>query len=249
MFIKAMGPGPHPCMVFLQGFDSLKEWFFPVVGQSFRQRGISMLVVDQPGSGGALRLNGLAGTPETEKPAGVCVDYLETRSDVDADRIGVMGVSLGGYYSPRSAAFEKRFKACICWGAIWDFAEHFERVLEDGRKAGSIPNMVKHAMWVFGQNTPEAARDVVRQLTCAGFADKITCPFLILHGENDRQVPLWQAEKLYEAAVNAHSRKLKVFRIADGGAEHCQINNRTLAGDVMADWAATVFGASPNGAF
>ena len=39
------------------------------------------------------------------------VDYLETRSDVDLSRIGIWGVSLGGYFAPRAAALEKKIKA------------------------------------------------------------------------------------------------------------------------------------------
>ena len=249
IFIKAMGEGPRPCMVFLQGFDSLKEWFFPVIGTQFRERGVSLLVVDQPGAGGALRLYGLAGDAETEHPAGACVDYLETRKDVNKGKIGVMGVSLGGYYAPRAAAFEKRFKACICWGAIWDFSEHFERVMQDGRKAGSIPDMVKHAMWVFGQDTPEGAFKVAKQLATKHFAERIECPLFIVHGENDRQIPVQSAYNLYEAATKSAAKKLKLFTISEGGAEHCQTNNRTLAGDVMSDWSAETFGAAPNGAF
>lgn len=249
MFVRGLGEGPRPCFVFLQGFDSLKEWFFPVIGTQFCERGVALLVVDQPGSGGALRLNGLAGTPETEIPAGACVDYLESRADVDASRIGVMGVSLGGYYSARAAAFETRFKACICWGAIWDFSEHFERVYADGRKAGSIPDMVRHAMWVFGQETDEGAFNVAKQLTCAPFAAKIACPLLIVHGENDRQIPLQAAHNMMRAATGSKNKTLKVFTIEEGGAEHCQMNNRTIAGDVMADWAAENLGGAVNGAF
>jgi dipeptidyl aminopeptidase/acylaminoacyl peptidase len=160
-----------------------------------------------------------------------------------------MGVSLGGYYAPRAAAFEKRFKACICWGAIWDFSAHFERVFEDGRKAGSIPDMVKHAMWVFGQSCAEGAFKVAKELRCAPFADRITCPLLILHGENDRQISVDSAHKLFAAATNAVQKNLKIFTVEEGGAEHCQINNRTIAGDVMGDWAAEVFGGAVNGAF
>lgn len=247
MFVQAMGDGPHPCMVFLQGFDSLKELFFPVIGTQLRQRGISALIVDQPGAGGALRVNGLAGTPETEHAAGACVDYLETRDDVDAERLGVMGVSLGGYYTARAAAFEKRFKACVCWGAIWDFSEHFAKVHEDGRKSGSIPDMVKHAMWVFGKDTAQGAFEVCSQLRCAPFADKITCPLFIVHGENDRQIPVGAAHALFDAATNAKTKKLKIFKISEGGAEHCQINNRTLAGDVIGDWVAEILEGAPNG--
>ena len=54
---------------------------------------------------------------------GVQVDHLETRDDVDASRIGIVGWSLGGYYSPRAAAFEKRFALCVAWGANHNWRE------------------------------------------------------------------------------------------------------------------------------
>lgn len=107
--------------------------------------------------------------------------------------------------------------------------------------------MVSHGMWVMGQKTPEDALAVSRLMTLEGIADKITCPLLIAHGENDRQVPLWMAEKTYAEAVNSPNRKLKIFRLDEGGAEHCQIDNRQLIADVMSDWAAEIFGLDPAG--
>ena len=107
--------------------------------------------------------------------------------------------------------------------------------------------MVQHGMWVFGQKTPEGARAVANAMKLEGVIDKVTCPLLVVHGENDRQVPLWTAERTHQAAVNSPQRKLKVFRLDEGGAEHCQIDNRQLVGDVMSDWAAEVFGLSPAG--
>ena len=88
---------------------------------------------------------------------------------------------------------------------------------------------------------------VAKQLTLEGVVEKITCPLLIVHGENDRQVPLWHAEKTIEEAVNSPNRKLKVFTLAEGGAEHCQADNRSLAVDCIADWVAEVLGGDPKG--
>ena len=65
-------------------------------------------------------------------------------------------------------------------------------------------------------------------MTLENVADKITCPLLIVHGENDRQIPLWHAEKTYAAAVNSQDRELKIFHLADGGAEHCGADNGPL---------------------
>ena len=82
------------------------------------------------------------------------------------------------------------------------------------------------------------------RFTLEGVADKITCPLLIAHGENDRQIPLWHAEKLYAAATNSPKRELKLFTLADGGAEHCGADNGGLLVDYITDWVADQLGAA-----
>ena len=246
IFSRAPVPGRAPCMVHFDGLDVTKEIIYAGIADEFRRRGVSLLIVDHPGVGAALRLQGLTSGPDTEKPAGAAVDYLETRSDVDAQRIGIIALSLGGYYAPRAAAFEKRFKCAVAWGAIFDYG----RCVEDrigGRGEPSVPGYAEHVNWVFGGETIEDTLTIVRQMTLEGVADKITCPLLIVHGENDRQVPLWHAERTYEAAVNSVGRELKICRLADGAAEHCGADNSTLVVDYMTDWAAEKLGGNPAG--
>ena len=83
LFCKAPGSGRTPCVVHFDGLDVTKEIIYASMADEFRRRGISLLIVDHPGVGGALRLLGLTSGPDTEKPAGAAVDYLETRSDVE----------------------------------------------------------------------------------------------------------------------------------------------------------------------
>jgi len=116
-----------------------------------------------------------------------------------------------------------------------------------GTNEPSVPGYVEHAQWVFGTKSLDETRAVVAQMTLEKCADKITCPFLIVHGENDRQIPLWHAEKTFEHAVNSPGRELKIFRLADGGAEHCGADNNGLIVDYIADWVAEKLGASPQG--
>ena len=247
LFTKAPGPGPRPCMVHFDGFDIMKEKIYFSAAEEFRRRGISLLIVDHPGVGEALRLRNMTGGPDTEVPAAACVDYLETRSDVDPKRIGMVALSLGGYYAPRAAAFEKRFKCCVAWGAIWDFGERIERRLKGTGGELSVPDFVDQLMWVFGKRTVEEAVAVGKQLTLEGVTEKITCPLLVVHGENDRQIPLWHAKKIIETAVNSPKRLLKTFPLSEGGAEHCQVDNGTMAVDFIADWVAEVLGGDPKG--
>ena len=70
---------------------------------------------------------------------------------------------------------------------------------------------------------------------------------LVVHGENDRQIPLRHAEKTIEAAVNSPRRELKVFTVAEGGAEHCQADNIAMFIDYATDWVAEILGGNPKG--
>jgi dienelactone hydrolase len=248
LFVKAPVKGGAPCLVHFDGFDFLKEFIYHMSSaEEFVRRGISLLIVDHPGTGEALRLRNMYGRYDTEVPATACVDYLVKRPDVDPNRIGIMAVSLGGYYAPRAAAFEKRFKCCVAWAGSWDPGARMRMRITRPGGAQSVPDYVDQLTWVFGKKTPEEAFTVTDKMTLQGVADKITCPLLIVHGENDRQVPLSEAQKLFEGAVNSPRKELKVFTQVEGGAEHCQVDNNAMGVDYMADWAAEVLGGNPKG--
>lgn len=248
LFIPGLGPGPRPCMIGFDGFDVTKEWTH-LVGLSgeLRRRGLSTLIVDHPGVGEALRLRGMPTLVETERPAAACVDLLQRRADVDPARIGIMAMSLGGYFAPRAAAFEPRLAACVAWGARWDNAGSHGRILRDPTAARSIPGWVEHALRVYGQPTVEACAAMIARMTLEGVAEHIRCPLLVVHGENDQQVPLDQAQRTVDAAVNAPRRDLRLFSVAEGGAEHVNGDNFGLAVDVIADWCADVLGGDAAG--
>jgi dienelactone hydrolase len=248
LFVKAPVKGRAPCMVHFDGFDFLKEFIYHMTtADEFYRRGISLLIVDHPGVGEALRLRNMVGRYDTEVPAAACVDYLEKRPDVDAKRIGIMGVSLGGYYAPRAAAFEKRFKCCLAWGGVWDYGARVRMRLSRPGGALSVPDFVDQLTWVFGGKTVEEALQVTDKMTMKGVADRITCPLLILHGESDHLVPLSEAKKLFEEAVNSPGKKLRIFTVEEGGSEHAQVDNNALALDYMADLVAEVLGGNPKG--
>jgi len=255
LFVKAdplPGHSRTPCMLHFDGLDLLKELLYlRGSAEELRLRGISVLIVDHPGVGEALRRRGLKAFPESEVPARACVDYLETRLDVDASRIGIVANSLGGYYASRAAAFEKRLKCCVLWGALFDCGELIARIAgHDGEASGaqfrtepSVSHFAEHVRWVFGGKDIAEALDVCRRMTLDGVIGKLTCPLLVIHGENDRQVPVSHAEKTYRLAVNSSQRELRIFTLAEGGAEHCQIDNIANYLDYMADWTAEVLGA------
>jgi dipeptidyl aminopeptidase/acylaminoacyl peptidase len=126
-----------PVVIFFDGLDVTKEQLYFIGVRELVKRGLACLIVDGPGTGEALRMRNLHLRPDYERPATAAVDYLATRSDVDPQRIGIMAISLGGYYAPRVAAFEKRLKACVAWGAIYDYHEVWERRIAAGVRTGS----------------------------------------------------------------------------------------------------------------
>ncbi len=106
----------------------------------------------------------------------------------------------------------------------------------------SVSNFGEHLQWVFGKESIDEVLRITQHFTNEETAANITCPLLLVHGENDRQIPLIDAERMYHAAINSSKRELKVFRLSETGAEHCQADNGTLAIDYMTDWAAEVLG-------
>jgi dipeptidyl aminopeptidase/acylaminoacyl peptidase len=223
-------------MVFCNGLDSVKEMVFLAgIPAALRARGISCLVVDQPGVGGALRLNNLPAVVETETWAGRAVDWLEARPDVARDRIGMMGWSLGGYYAPRAAAFEKRFRLCVAWGANHEWGEVQQRRRRNEGE-NPVPHYWAHVMWVWGQRSIEDFMALSERITLTGVVERIDVPFLVVHGENDRQIPLEYAYRSHEQAEASPRVDLKVFTAREGGVEHCSADNMEPVRSYIADW-------------
>ena len=241
LFHRAPQPGPRPAMIHFDGFDVTKEWMsLSGVADEFAHRGVSTLMLDHPGIGAALRLQGLAMNPDSERWAKAAMDWLERRSDVDARRVGVIAMSLGGYYAPRAAAFEQRLACCVAWGARWDNAGSHGRILRDASAARSVTGWVDHALWYYGAADVDEAERKIAQMTLEGVMHRVTCPLLVVHGANDRQVPLEQAERTVREAVNSKGATLRVFDRDEGGVEHVNGDLFTVAIDAMADWVADV---------
>ncbi|MBS29488.1 MAG: hypothetical protein CL566_11315, partial [Alphaproteobacteria bacterium] len=181
------GDGQPPCIIHFDGLDVMKEFLYLAgVARAYAARGISTLLIDHPGVGEALRLRDLKLFPETEVPAGAAVDYLEGRNDVDSDRIGMAGISLGGYYVPRAAGFEHRLKCAIAWGAINDYGKITRGRLEGTGTKLSVSHWEEHMNWVFGTNSAEEILEVVDRMNLAEAVPNIECPLLVVHGEGDR---------------------------------------------------------------
>ena len=243
LFVRAerSDGSPAPCIAFFNGLDSTKEMIFGSrIGQELSRRGISTLMVDQPGVGEALRLNNLRAVVEAEVWAGACADALERRPDVDRNFLGICAWSLGGYFAPRAAAFEKRFKLCVAWGANFNWGE-LQKRRADREGDRPVPHYWEHVQWVWGKESFDEFMAFAPRVTLENCIDRITVPFLVTHGANDRQIPREYAVAQYERAVNSPKRELKWFTPREGGVEHVSADNNENARDYIADWIAGTF--------
>lgn len=223
---KPLGVARPPVMLMACGLDSTKEETANYE-EPFLARGIATLVFDGPGQGEAEYDFPIRGNYETAVTA-IC-DYVETRADLDKDRIGLWGVSMGGYYAPRSAAFEKRVKACISLSGPYDMSENWDNVPELTREAFRVRAHCK---------TQADAKAHAATLTMKGAAERITCPSYIMTGKQDRLIPWQQTERMAKEIKGPVVLQL----IEDGN--HVANNRQYRWRLQTADWMAEQLGAT-----
>jgi fermentation-respiration switch protein FrsA (DUF1100 family) len=228
-----------PCVVRFGGFDTQKELQYLRGVGDLARRGFSVLLVDGPGMGESIRFGNIPLHYDYELVGSACLDYLATRADVDSARVAVVALSLGGYFVTRCAAFDHRFAACVAWGAQWDVHALWVQRIAGAREGKSValPVPIDHVKWVFGVESFEQALEKLEGFRLDGVAQKVKCPFLLTHGTEDKQVPMPEAQKLFDA-VGSKDKTFRVFTPEEGGAQHCQRDYLTAVCDVIGDWLA-----------
>jgi 2,6-dihydroxypseudooxynicotine hydrolase len=221
---KPQGIEKPPVVVMAVGLDSTKEET-DAYEAPFHPRGMATLVFDGPGQGEGQYDFPIRG--DYEVPVKAVIDFIETRRDLDAACIGMWGVSLGGYYAPRAAAFEKRIKACIAlggpfdWGAAWD----------------GLPDLTRLAFQVRSHaRDAAAAKKNAATLSLVGIAEKISCPIYIVNGRLDRVVPAADAERLAREVKGP----VELMMVEDGN--HIANNRGYRWRSQSADWMAERLG-------
>jgi 2,6-dihydroxypseudooxynicotine hydrolase len=158
-----------------------------------------------------------------ENVVGPVIDWLQTRTDVDSGRIGIWGISLGGYYAPRTVAYEKRIRAAIAncgpynWGALWD----------------KLPELTREAYIRRSHSrNAEEALDKAFQISLEGVASRIECPLFVIAGGLDRLCPPEDAQRL----ASETRGETELLIIPDGN--HVAHNRFYKYRNQSADWMA-----------
>jgi len=209
-----------PVVIIVSGTDSTKEEH-NTMEAVFLRRGMATFSYDGPGQGETWFKAGMPVGFEHSTTA--VIDYLETLKDVDANRLGVYGQSLGGYLAPRAAASDARIKACVASGGSYDRTFMLKH-LEDPSQRGRHEQLYKVTEW-------KELERIVRASTMEGMAKNIHCPLMVVHGTKDF-VPIEHSQRLVKEASGPTE-----LLILEGG-RHCSTNMtyrwRPAGGDFMA---------------
>lgn len=215
------GPGPHPVVVLLSGLDSAKEELRSTE-QTFLDRGLATWCLDGPGQGEAeydLPIRG-----DWAPVAEALWETLGTVPELDRSRLGVWGVSLGGYYAPRvAAALGERVRACVALAGPFNFGECWDR----------LPQLTRDTFRVrSGASDDEEARRIALTLGLEETARDVVAPLLIVFGRLDRLIPWEHAERLRDAV----SGPVELLMLEDGN--HGCANVAPWHRPRTADWLA-----------
>jgi dienelactone hydrolase len=195
-FRRPGGPAgtKFPVVIGFQGADSMAHNTILGGAGSFVSRGMAYLVLDLPGQGWAMRVDKLALPPDTERLAKAMIDYLVTRPDVDANRIAMQGISMGGWSAPRAASGEPRLRAVIMASGSLNIGQDLFHY---------YPPIQERVRWIIGARDLQDAARKLRDYTTEGAADKIKAEMIIGYGADDRIMDPQGAYRLYQAAVNS----------------------------------------------
>jgi 2,6-dihydroxypseudooxynicotine hydrolase len=213
---RPAGAERPPLVVLVPGLDSTKEEFFRLENV-FLERGMATLSNDGPGQGEAGYE--LPIRADYDVAVTTLLDALDGRTDVDLDRVGLLGVSLGGYYAPRVLAFEPRVKAGVALSGPYRFSDLWDDIPPQTRETFTAKSFA-------GDEAEGRAR--AAELDLDGVAERIRQPFLAITGRLDRLIPWEQSERAAREAPGG------IFVLHDDGNHGCAnipYKTRPLAAD------------------
>jgi pimeloyl-ACP methyl ester carboxylesterase len=213
-----------PYVVLIPGLDSTKEEFF-YFEQSFLDRGMATVALDGPGQGETGLVIPIR--PDFEVAVSPLLDLLAGRSDLDHERIGVVGVSLGGYYAPRVAAFEPRVVAMAGISGPFRFGDMWD----------DLPPMTRQTFVVkSAARDDEEGRRIALSLDLTGVCERIAVPALYVTGAKDRLIPWQQTE---HQADETPKGTFVNFQEGNHGLSNMPSKARPMIADWMGDQLAS----------
>lgn len=246
---------PGPTLLAMSGFDGTLEELYFEVGVAGLERGWRVLLLAGPGQMDTARDHpDSVFAPDAERWVGAALDAVLARPEVDPARVGLLGISFGGYFATRAAAHDGRVRALVANSPIVDLRAYMVSfggidpddlpadedfgvadipALPDAVMPPPVKEMTRMLILRFGQPTFKATFDRLRDFAVADL-DAIRCPALALVGEGEGEEPTAQARAFRDGV--AGSVTTHTFTAADGADMHCQFGNLPFSNAVAYDW-------------
>jgi dipeptidyl aminopeptidase/acylaminoacyl peptidase len=245
----------RPLLIIHSGFDGTAEELYFEIGALAVKRGYNVLLFEGPGQGEVIREQKIPFRPNWETVVTPVVNFALELAEVDPEKIGLVGFSLGGFLAPRAAAFEHRFKVCVANGGVYDFYENamkkcppnMEEILQD--KAASLEfdkEIMKemktdvdtgwffaNGMFTFKAATPSEFLRMLKPYNMKDSVKKIKSTMLVVDSEEDKDLP-GQAKQLFEALESP--KEFMLFTKEEGAEEHCQMGAIMISSERILNW-------------
>lgn len=253
---------PNKTIMIISGFDGTMEESYLQGGRAALDRGYNVFLFAGPGQMDTMRFHPqLTFRPDYERVTGAALDVLLQRPEVHAARVGLLGISYGGYFCLRAAAFDDRIRAVIANSPIVDLHAYMtafvgfdpaELPAEDDFDLAMLEHIPTDIMTEqqkemsaslitrFGQRTFKETYAFLRSFRVVEQLGLIRCPALALVGAGEGPNPLAQSEQFCQEVAGPVDSY--IFTAAEGADSHCQLGNLSLAAAVTLDWLDEVFG-------
>lgn len=229
--------GRVPAVISVPGMDSFKEAAVAQFSDRWLNRGIAVLAIDGPGQYESPLLGIYVSMEAWAKTGTAAYEWLASRSEIDPNKIGIVGASFGSLFSTVAAGNEPRIRAVAVSATCLEPGCH--TIFQE-----ASPTFKQRFMWM-SNYTDEAQFDAFRKtLTWEGHAEKIDVPYLCMAGENDELSPMPYTEAMFK--VMKAPRQLVVYqdsRHSVGGVPATSLG--PYPAGFMADWMAARLADKP----
>ncbi len=245
---------PRPLVVVNNGSDGATSATWLQGGAAAAERGYHWMTFDGPGQQSTLFELGIPFRPDWEAVLTPVVDAMVARPDVDAARLGLIGISQAGFWVPRALAFEHRFAAAVVdpgvtdvsasWTAplpqeMRDQLDRGEKEIFDLEMSASLSPEPRAVLRFRGEPYMVAGDSVfdlyheVRRYRLGDEVSQITTPLLITDPENEQFWP-GQSRELYDLLPGP--REIVSFTAHEGADRHCEPLGIALRDSRVFDW-------------